>query len=56
VALSSSGGVPRDPRPGAFRERRWRFRPVRELDATNDRNKFMNDDGTAATGVSRPEL
>ena len=48
LALPSSRGTPRDARPQPVRERRWRFRPVRELDATGDRNRFMNDDGAAA--------
>jgi len=48
MALPSSRGTSRHPRPRTLRERRWLFRPVRELDATNDRGLFMNDDGTAA--------
>jgi len=48
MALPSSGGTPRDARPGPVRERRWRFRPVRELDATADRGRFVNDDGVLA--------
>ena len=49
LALPSSGGTPRNPRQGKIRERRWRFRPIRELDATNDRKRFMKDDGHAAS-------
>ena len=56
VALPSSGGTPRDPRPGPVRERRWRFRPVRELDATGDRGRFVNDDGVSARSESSMPL
>ena len=48
MELPSSRGATRDPRQGPLHERRWRFRPVRELDATGDRDRFMNDDGAAA--------
>ena len=53
MALPPSRGTPRDPRPREVRERRWRFRPVREFDATHDRFRFMNDDGAAARATGR---
>lgn len=48
MALPPGRRTPRHPRPERVRERRWRFRPVRELDATGDRSKFVNDDGVSA--------
>ena len=51
MALPPGRRVPRHSRPGEVHERRWRFRPVREFDATRDRSRFMNDDGIAAQGV-----
>ncbi|MDE0267502.1 MAG: hypothetical protein OXI96_00475 [Acidimicrobiaceae bacterium] len=48
VELQSSGRTPRNSRPTQLHKRRWHFRPVRELDATYDRNRFIHDDGAAA--------
>ncbi|MYI30232.1 MAG: hypothetical protein F4119_02560 [Acidimicrobiia bacterium] len=48
MALLPGRRTPRHPRPEQVRERRWCFRPVRELDATGDRSKFVNDDGASA--------
>ncbi|MDE0120557.1 MAG: hypothetical protein OXS33_02350 [bacterium] len=50
MAPPSSGGTPCHPRQKQIHERRWRLRPVRELDATHDRSRFMKDDGVAARG------
>ena len=47
MALPPSLRIPRNPRQGPVHERRWRFRPIREFDATHDRFRFMNDDGAA---------
>ncbi len=57
MELPSGGRVPRHPRPGLVRERRRRFRPIRELDATHDRDWFVNDDGASAqSGAGLPEV
>ncbi len=48
MELSPGRGTSRDTRSTQVRERRWRFRPVREFDATRDRGQFMNDDGATA--------
>ena len=52
MALSSGQRVARDTRSRFVRRRRWRFRPVRELDSTKDRGKFIGDDGASAGGRS----
>jgi len=55
VALPASGGASRDARPEPVLERRWHFRPVRELDATGDRDRFVNDDGATALDERRDD-
>ncbi|MYG94592.1 MAG: hypothetical protein F4138_06335 [Acidimicrobiia bacterium] len=48
MGLPSSFRTPLDSRQVQICERRWHFRPSRELDSTNDRSRFLKDDGHAA--------
>ena len=52
LALQSGSGTSCDTRQVIICTRRWRFRSVREFDATKDRAKFMNDDGRASQGLT----
>ncbi|MCQ3811950.1 MAG: hypothetical protein KTV68_15515, partial [Acidimicrobiia bacterium] len=54
MAFPPGRRIPRYPRSGEVLERRWRFRPVREFDATRDWSRFMNDDGVAAQESQNP--
>ena len=45
---TGSGRPQRHDRPAPVPPRRWAFRPVRELDATKDRDRFVKDDGKLA--------
>ena len=51
LGVPTDGGVALHERPPTVPERRWAFRPIREFDSTNDRHRFLNDDGAAAGGI-----